>query len=268
MTSTLKISLTSDQKQQKTFTPVTSAKQYMKYLQSLEEEAPTYTIPETVLVTFGASAMERFLARHEAKTTKIIRRLHIIDDGKLGIIGDFGIGAPAMIHRLEELIALGVKRFILVGLAGSLSYELKIGDYAICTEALSEDGVGHLYMPEGETVSLATPSLVQDWSQYIEKKHPQHPKFHHVKTWSFPVIFRESQEDIARVKAEGCRTVEMEVAALYAIAKEKNIDALAIFLISDSLADNVWDPKLKNLSTKEQLTQLTELAMYFVRERM
>lgn len=247
------------------FTPVSSAKQYIEYLKTIEE-VPSYQVPETVIIIFGRSGMERLLAKHPAQNAKLMRHLHVIDDGKLGVVGDFGIGAPAMVHRVEELIALGVKRFILVGLAGSLTHDLSIGDYALCTRALSEDGVGHLYMKSDERFSIATPALQAAWLRFMDKRHPNHSKFHLVSSWSFPVIFRESQEDIERVTDLGCSTVEMEVGALYAIAREKEVEALALFLISDSLANGVWHPQLKDHHTKDNLTRLTELAMEFARE--
>jgi len=247
----------------KSFKPVTSAEQYVAYLKTVEE-APTYTIPETVIITFGRSHIERLLNRHDYENSSFMRYLYSIDNGKLGIIGGFGIGAPAMIHRVEELIALGVRRFILVGLAGSLTDELAIGDYVLCTRALSEDGVGHLYMKSSKKFSEATPTLADAWSQFILKHHPTHPAFHLAPSWSFPIIFRETKEDIERVTNQGCRTVEMEVGALYAIAQEKKVEAVALFLVSDSLAGGVWHPELKNHCIKENLTRLTELAIEFV----
>lgn len=265
MTTSILSSTIAQEQSPKELTPVTSAKQYVEYLKTIEE-VPDYQAPETVIIIFGRSGMERLLAKHDTQNSKLMRQLHVIDDGKLGVVGDFGIGAPAMVHRVEELIALGVKRFILVGLAGSLTNDLSIGDYALCTQALSEDGVGHLYMPPGEKFSSATPALREAWSRFIGKHHPSHPKFHSVSSWSFPVIFRESQEDIERVTNLGCSTVEMEVGALYAIAREKDVEALALFLISDSLAEGKWHPQLKDKHTKENLTRLTELAMEFVRK--
>jgi purine-nucleoside phosphorylase len=44
----------------------------------------------------------------------------------------------------------------------------------------------------------------------------------------YKVRVKETQEDIQRVAELGCQTVEMEVAALYAIAQEKN--KLQLFL--------------------------------------
>ena len=59
------------------------------------------------------------------------------------------MGAPALATKMEQLIEMGAKRFIAIGLAGSLVEGHKIGDFAVSTKALAEDGVSHLYLPEG-----------------------------------------------------------------------------------------------------------------------
>lgn len=244
-------------------TPITCAKQYMDYLKEVEG-AKDFVAPKTVLITFGSSHLNALLKDKTYQVAPVMRQLHVLEGGKLGILGGFGMGAPALIHRIEELIAIGVERFVLVGLAGSLTEELAIGDYALCTQALGEDGVTHLYVKKGETIAKGGASLRASWSRFIEEKHPDHSPFLPVFSWTFPVMFKETVEDLHRVSKLGCKTVEMEAAALYAIAQEKNVEALALFVISDSLAGGVWHPKLKESGTKEKLVNLSKLALDFL----
>lgn len=243
-------------------TPITSAKQYIDYLATVEE-SPSYPPPETVVIVFSKTHLDRVLTQYNHTNSGFLSHLYSIDDGKVGLVGGFGIGAPALIHRMEELIAFGVKRFIIVGLAGSLSEELNPGDYLLCTRGLSEDGVGHLYMKPGQLFSSATPALSQAWLDFVQSHHPDHPPFHSGATWSFSVIFRESKEDVERVSALGCRTVELEAAACFAIAEEKGVEAMALFVISDSLAGGVWHPELKDNHIRDKLKALTHMAVEF-----
>lgn len=245
------------------YTPVTSAEQYVAYLKTMHV-VEDFTIPETVIITFGRNHLSHILTKYDHTTVPCMSHLYIIDEGKLGVLGGFGMGAPAMVHRIEELIAFGAKRFILSGLAGSLTEEFAIGDAVLCTHALSEDGVGHLYMGQNQKFSVASSDLVSAWSLFTQSKE-MHDTFQHVASWSFPVIFRETKEDIERVTKLGCRTVEMEVGALYAIAQEKHVEALALFVISDSLANGVWHPQLKHDHVREKLKALTELTIEFSR---
>jgi purine-nucleoside phosphorylase len=241
---------------------ITSATQYLDHLATVRQP-PSHSPPDTVVVIFSRSHLKAVLASYTYENSDFLSHLYLLRDGEVGLVGGFGIGAPALIHRMEELIAFGVKRFLLVGLAGSLSEELSIGDYALCTHALSEDGVGHLYMKPQQTFSSATPQLSKRWLEYVQEAHPNHAPFHPVKTWSFPVIFRESHADVARVRALRCQTVEMETGAFYAIAEEKGVEALALFLMSDSLAGGVWNPRLQEMSIKEKLRELTDMAIDF-----
>ncbi len=42
------------------------------------------------------------------------------NEGQVGILGGWGCGAPALVVKMEQLIALGVTKFIAVGTAGTL----------------------------------------------------------------------------------------------------------------------------------------------------
>ncbi len=244
-------------------TPITSAKQYLEYLKSAGEY-PKMSPPDTVIVTFSKCHLKRVLSEHSYQQGEsFLKYLHLIEDGKVGILGGFGLGAPALIHRMEELAAFGVKRFIAVGLAGSLIEELSPGDYIICNKGLSEDGVGHLYLSENERFAFATPRLLSAWKRFIKAKHSKHKPFHEAATWSFPVLFKETKEDVDRVIRLGCDTVEMEAAAFYAFAQDKQVEALALFVISDSLAGGVWHPQIKHAEVRDNLKDLTDIAIEF-----
>ena len=56
--------------------------------------------------------------------------------GRVGLLGRFGIGAPAATAALEELAALGTSAVISVGTAGSLQRDLKPGDLVLCQAAI------------------------------------------------------------------------------------------------------------------------------------
>src|SRR4029450_1601955 len=67
-------------------------------------------------------------------------------DRRIGVCGGFGIGAPGVVAILEELIALGVRRFVSIGTAGALAKRLRIGDFVICDRAIRDEGVSHHYL--------------------------------------------------------------------------------------------------------------------------
>ena len=62
-------------------------------------------------------------------------------------------------------------------------------------------------------------------------------------------------------QAEGVLTVEMEAAALFAVAAYRGVEMGALLTISDSLADQTWDPQFRSVTTREGLETLYRVAL-------
>ncbi len=69
--------------------------------------------------------------------------------GKVGLLGQFGIGAPAATAVVEQLAALGTTAVVSIGTAGSLQRDLEPGDLVLCEAAVRDEGVSHHYLPPG-----------------------------------------------------------------------------------------------------------------------
>lgn len=171
------------------------------------------------------------------------------------------MGAPALATKLEQLIEMGAKRFIAIGIAGSLVEGHRIGDFAISTKALAEDGVSHHYLPEGVSFAQADDSLVDLWCNFA--KAEKLPAFHDIPTWSFSAIFRETPRAIRRAKDLGCGLVEMEAATLYAIGQDKGVQTLSLFVVRDTLTEEHWVPHLKEPAVVNNLKRLSDFAINF-----
>ena len=220
-----------------------------------------FKAPEMVLVCYQKSTMEYLLRLHpEFQARKEVTHLYLSGEKDVGILGDWGVGAPGLSIKMEELIALGTKRFIAVGTAGGLMNHHKVADMVLCPKALAEDGVAHLYL-NGESISEADSEMIAEWRLFEKEKSL--PVFSSAMAWSFSAIFRETVEDVRRVEKLGCSVVEMEAATLYAIAKEKKVQALTLFVISDLITEEDWTPRIKDLAVRENLHQLADLALEF-----
>lgn len=226
-----------------------------------------FKAPETVLVCYQSSTIQYLLKKHpEWQPSKAVTHFYLSEDGKVGILGDWGVGAPALAIKMEELIALGAKRFIAVGTAGGLMNAHQIADFILCPEALAEDGVAHLYLQDNENLAQADPKLMLEWNNYA-KEHSL-PHFNPAMAWSFSAIFRESVEDMQRVIKQGCSVVEMEAATLYAIGKEKGVRALTLFTISDQITEEEWVPRFKEPAIRNNLHQLADWAFEFCMDKV
>src|ERR671923_1542336 len=76
--------------------------------------------------------------------------------GLLGYTGEFegrpvsvqatGMGCPSAAIVMEELIQLGVKRFLRVGTCGGLQSDLRLGDLIVAVSAVAADGTAANYV--------------------------------------------------------------------------------------------------------------------------
>jgi len=242
--------------------PIVTAEKLLNHKRSLGHLAEDFKAPETVLVSYQNSTMQYLLKNHpEFKASPAVSHFHVRDDGKVGILGDWGVGAPGLAIKIEELIALGTKRFIAVGTAGSLMNSHAIADFVLCPKALAEDGVAHHYLPQGKNVAEADEQMIMEWESFVKARSL--PQFHSGMAWSFAALFRESVEDVCRVSEAGCSLVEMEAATLYAIGHDKQLQTLTLVVISDQITTENWIPHVKNPAVKNNLHQLADWALEF-----
>ncbi len=243
--------------------PVVTAEKYLSYKRK-NGHFKEFPVPETVLVCYQKTTLDHLLSKHQDfSAAESFSNLYLVNEPQVGILGGWGIGAPALSNKLEQLVALGTKRFIAVGTAGSLMSAHQIGDFIIASKALAEDGVAHLYL-KGERFSFPSSNMPSCWDAF-SKAHSL-PAFHNAVAWSFSAIFRETPEDIVRVKELGCDIVEMESATLYAIGQEKNVEALSLFVISDTITLEEWSPHIKEPLVRHNLNLLSEWAVQFCLE--
>lgn len=244
--------------------PIVTAEKFVEHKRS-RGLIGDFKAPENILVCYQRSTMEYLLKEHpEFEPSQIVAHLYLDRQGKVGILGDWGVGAPGLAIKMEELIVHGAKRFIAVGTAGTLLGVHPIADFIICTRALAEDGVAHHYLPLGQTTIEADPRMMLEWDRFAEERAL--PAFHLGMAWSFAALFRETVADVHRVKGEGCSVVEMEAATLYAIAKEKDVQALTLFVISDSITDKAWVPHVRDPVMLSNLHRLADWALEFCAE--
>jgi uridine phosphorylase len=179
----------------------------------------------------------------------------------VGMVGRFGIGAPAAANLLEDLVAAGVGRFVAIGLAGALQPEMRIGDLVVCSEAVRDDGVSHHYLP-GAARALPSPDLTDQLAGELARSE-RPPR--RGPTWTIDAPYRETVEEIQHYRELGVLTVEMEAAALAAVAEVRGVQFAAAFAVSDSLAGDSWSPHFADPSVDSGLDLLLEAAVLALR---
>ena len=93
----------------------------------------------------------------ERRTVRVVREYTIVSGTKDGVAltaASHGIGAPGTAVLLEELIKLGGQTFIRIGNSGALDPRAQIGDLAITTGCVRDDGTSRTYViPEYPAVA-------------------------------------------------------------------------------------------------------------------
>jgi uridine phosphorylase len=177
--------------------------------------------------------------------------------GRVGLLGQFGIGAPAAAAALEELAAMGTSAFVSVGTAGSLQRDVNIGDLVLCEAAIRDEGVSHHYLPPAK---LATAQASMTAALAAALRRAGVP-FRAGSSWTIDTPYRETVAEVRRYQAEGVLCVEMEAAALFAVAEVRGLQVSSAFAISDSLADLVWNPQFHGPPVQAGLITLFEAAV-------
>jgi uridine phosphorylase len=216
--------------------------------------------PEGLIISYHRSLLRYVLEHRRTRRVKgFFGEMFLLHetDNRVGIIGNFGIGAPGAVIHLEEFIEWGVRRFISVGTAGGLQKELEIGDLVLCERAIRDEGCSHHYLRPSK-YAYPSPALTGRVRAALESRRL---KFTSGTSWTIDTPYRETQAEVRRYRRQGVLTVEMEAAALFAVGKYRKAQVASIFSISDSLAEPPWEPKFHLRRNQAGLERIYRVAV-------
>ncbi len=162
-----------------------------------------------------------------------------------------GVGAPLAAGLLEEVIARGSNKFIVCGSAGVLDKSIALGHLLVPISAIRDEGTSYHYLPPSREVE-AHPQAV---TAIKDKLSESGIEYLLTKTWTTDAFYRETAGKIALRKSEGCLTVEMEAAALFAVAKFRGVVLGQILYGGDDVSGELWDSRkwTRDISIRERL---------------
>lgn len=215
-------------------------------------------IPEHAVACFFQDVITRFSQQHKARVIRHLRSeigTHPIYElevsGKRLAVFHPGVGAPLAAGLLEEIIALGCKKFIACGGAGVLDGTVVVGHPVIPTAAIRDEGTSYHYLPPGREVS-ASPAGVATLETVLKAHQIEYLL---AKTWTTDGLYRETVTKMQRCRAEGCLTVEMEAAAFFAVAQFRGVQFAQLLYGGDDLSGSEWDSRQwdSHASVREKL---------------
>lgn len=190
-------------------------------------------------------------------------RLHTFDEtaGAVGVIGGFGVGAPAATIIMEMLGALGVRRFVGVGTAGALRPDLEAGAVLVCDRAVRDEGVSHHYLAPARWAQ-PTPGLSDRLRAELDAAGCRPTTG---AAWTVDAPFRETVAEAQHYAAEGVAVVDMEASALFTVAQCRGYEVASAFTVSDSLAGGEWSPQFNDPRVAASLGLMVHAAVATLR---
>lgn len=156
---------------------------------------------------------------------------------KYSLVGP-AMGAPAAVYVLERLVANGVGNVIVLGLCGSISPRVKIGDIVAPDWGLINEGTSRQYVPNAKRSAATQNALAA-----VRKAMAESGKSYHLGTvWTTDAVFRETRGKIKEFGGRGILAVEMEISALFTVAHYRGVEVGALLVVSDELFDLRWRP--------------------------
>ncbi len=157
-------------------------------------------------------------------------------------------GAPAIVMLCEELRALGVERFIFIGLGAAMNQQLKEGDITWVKKAYAGTGTNYYY-DEKKYAAIQRNAITS------EQIAAANLNITPCTVWSTDAPFRETRRLRDYYKQLGAEIVEMETAAIYAFANYYQLEASCFLVVSDQLLDQ-WSPPVNIQLVQQQFIRI------------
>lgn len=148
-----------------------------------------------------------------------------------GVVGRV-VGTPFAVLVAEELFVSGCKLIIRVTSAGQVTPAIAPSSFVLIDRALRDEGTSYHYLPparystlRAHLAALLTPAMGQAGVPLRLGT-----------SWTTDAPFRETEAAIAAYRAEGALCVEMEAAALYALATATERDIICFAHVTNQMA--------------------------------
>ena len=149
-------------------------------------------------------------------------------------------GAPACAAMIEEVFCnIDTDKIIMFGGSGCLNKGIAHGRVMVPTAAYRDEGTSYHYAPAADYITVKNSDKV---AEFMEKSGIPYVLG---KTWTTDAIFRETENNLAKRKAEGCISVEMEVAAAQAVCDFRGKEFYNFLTSGDLLDAPEWDVRRK-----------------------
>jgi uridine phosphorylase len=159
-----------------------------------------------------------------------------LEGHSLGVVGR-AVGAAFAVLVAEQLFASGCKVLISITSAGRIR---PIGDppyFVLIESGLRDEGTSYHYLPPSEYAVLASHLRDRLSGAFDGLPVPVHSG----AAWTTDAPYRETESAIAIARSEGILAVEMEAAALYALAEARQYPIVCLAHVTNQMATVAGD---------------------------
>lgn len=183
-----------------------------------------------------------------------------VQDGvEFGIVGRV-VGASFAVLVAEELFASGCQLLLSITSAGQI---ISMGPppYVVLIErALRDEGTSYHYLPPSPYSYLHSTLRNMLSTQWNHTRVPLYTG----ASWTTDAPFRETEAQIERCREQGILAVEMEAAALYALATVKQVDIICFAHVTNQMGQTEGDFEKGEASGSETaLHVISQTAQYW-----
>jgi DeoD family purine-nucleoside phosphorylase len=188
--------------------------------------------------------------------------------GMLGYTGEFegrpvsvqatGMGCPSAAIVMEELVQLGVMRFLRVGTCGGLQPDLDLGDLIVALTAVPADGTARHYVGDEPHCPTADWELVHA-AVHAAKEIGQPLRVGPIA--SSDTFYDPDPDRHKRWSARGVLAVEMEAAVLFTIGALRGVQAGCLLTVSDVIVEGEQFKRIADEDLRAAVDRMTRVAL-------
>lgn len=149
----------------------------------------------------------------------------------LSMLGSGGAGGNVG----ETSYYIGARKYIMFGSAGSLNEEKTSGKYVIPTESYRDEGLSYHYAPAADYIRIKNADKLAAIFEELQVPYVKG------RVWTTASMMRETVNNVAKRKAEGCIAVEMEVAGVQAVCDFYGLELYDFLETGDIVEAGAYD---------------------------
>ena len=168
-----------------------------------------------------------------------------------------GMGCPSAAIVMEELVQLGVKRFVRVGTCGGLQPDMQLGDLIVALTAVPADAtVQHL-------IGTDTHCPTADWELIHGAVHAAKEVGQTMRVGpivSSDLFYNPDGGQYERWSKRGILAVEMEAAILFTLGAMRGVQAAALLTVSDVVVEGEFT-RISDEELRAAVDRMTRVAL-------